>query len=676
MAIADSEEETIIYPNEEYKRDAHISSLEEYRRMYKRSIEDPEGFWTDIAKDFYWKCAPKNEFLKYNFDISNGPISIKWMEGAVTNMCYNVLDRIIDNGLGDRIAYHWEGNEPNNRRQITYNNLRRDVCKFANVLKSKGVKKGDRIAIYMPVTIELVTAMLACARIGAIHSVVFAGFSAEALSDRILDANCVLLVTSDGAYRGTKFIPLKDISDAALAACRQKGHRVIACIVNRHLNLGVEEADMNNNPSKPMIKWNPEVDIWWDKVMKTASDYCEPTWLDAEDPLFILYTSGSTGKPKGVVHTTGGYMIYAATTFKYVFNYTDEDVFFCTADLGWITGHTVNVYGSLANGTTIVLFEGTPFYPNPGRLWEIVDDLNVNIFYTAPTAIRSLMKFGDEYVKKYKRTSLKLLGTAGEPINPEAWYWYMNVVGNGKCPIVDTFWQTETAAPMITPLPGCTPMKPGSATFPFFGVVPAIVNNEGKELEGPAVGQLVFKRPWPSIARTVDGNHERFEMTYFHKFRGYFCTGDGVRRDKDGYYWITGRTDDMLNVSGHLLSTAEVESAIVGHKAIAEAAAVSTPHPIKGECLYCFIVLKNGFEFNKELERDLKKRAREKIGALAAPEVIHPVSSLPKTRSGKIMRRILAKVTRDDCELGDISSMADESILDELFSTRHIYAFN
>ncbi|RWS27126.1 acetyl-coenzyme A synthetase: cytoplasmic-like isoform X1, partial [Leptotrombidium deliense] len=618
MAISEetNEETHVFYPSDKFKENAHIASIDVYRRMYKHSIEDPEGFWSEIAKDFFFKSGPKGQFLKYNLDIYKGPVEIKWMEGALTNVCYNIVDRIVEKGLGERIAYIWEGSEPNQGKSITYSELRRQICKFSNVLKSKGIKKGDRVAIYMPVTIELVVAMLSCARIGAIHSVVFAGFSGDAIAERIIDCNCKLLITCDGVYRGSKFIPLKEIVDEAIFKCSLKKHSLVACIVYHHLKCFPpnkysdhkkdDKFEYNNN-DYPRIPWNPEVDVWWHEVMDKAEDYCDPVWVDAEDPLFILYTSGSTGKPKGVLHTTAGYMIYAATTFKYVFNFNGGDVFFCTADLGWITGHTVNVYGSLANGATIVLFDGTPFYPDPSRLWQIVDRHNVNTFYTAPTAVRSLMKFGDGYVHKYSRNSLKLLGTAGEPINAEAWNWYYKVVGSARCPIVDTFWQTETAAPMITGLPGCIPMKPGSASLPFFGVVPAIVNAEGKELHGACEGQLVFKEPWPAIIRTVDGNHKRYEVTYFNKFPGYYCTGDACKRDKDGYYWITGRTDDLLNVSGHLLSTAEVESCLVDHKAIAETAAVSIPHPIKGECIYCFIVLKNGYEFSRDIENQLKQ---------------------------------------------------------------------
>ncbi|XP_054153142.1 acetyl-coenzyme A synthetase, cytoplasmic-like [Oppia nitens] len=675
MIINGKPNQSIVYPSDEFKRTAHISSINEYKHLYKKSIEDPEAFWMDIAKEFYWKSwSQNNDFLKYNFDLNNGPIYMKWMDGMVTNMCYNVVDRVIEKGLGDRVCYHWESNDANTYKHLTYNELKQEVCKFANALKSLGIKKGDRVAIYMSVSIELVIAMLGSARIGAIHSVIFAGFSAEALADRIIDANCCLIVTSDGAYRANKFIPLKDITDKALNICEHKGHQMIACIVSPHLDLSVSHQQNNKDINyNYAINWNNKIDIFWTDIMSSVSDYCQPVWLEAEDPLFILYTSGSTGKPKGMVHTVGGYLLYSYLTFKYVFNYTDGDVFLSTADLGWMAAHTFNVYGALANGCTVVLFEGTPVYPTPSRLWNIIDRLDVNIFYTAPTTIRSLMKFGDHYVKSSKRDSLKVLGTAGEPINPEAWYWFWDVVGDQRCPVVDNYWQTETGGPMITCFPGATPMKPGSATFPFFGVVAVVLDSNGKEIEGPAVGQLAFKKPWPGLARTIDGKHEWYQITYFQKFNGYYSTGDGVRRDSDGYYWMTGRNDDTLNVSGHLLSTVEVETAIVEHRAIAEAAAVSAPHPIKGQCIHVFVVLNNGFEFNSELNKDIKHRAREKIGALAEPDMIRPLTSLPKTKSGKIMRRLLAKVTRNDFDFGDTSTMADQSIIEELIINSSSY---
>ncbi|XP_077785319.1 acetyl-coenzyme A synthetase, cytoplasmic isoform X3 [Podarcis muralis] len=554
-----------------------------------------------------------------------------------------------------------------------------------------GIKKGDRVSIYMPMIIELVVAMLACARIGAVHSIVFAGFSAESLCERILDSHCSLLITADAFYRGDKLINLKQIADDALQKCKDKDAPLRRCIVVKHL--GREELVLDGPSSKspplkricqsvqekktesskrvhPKIPWNSDVDLWWHNVMKNSSKECEPVWCDAEDELFILYTSGSTGKPKGVVHTIGGYMIFTATTFKYVFDHHPEDIYWCTADIGWITGHSYLTYGPLANGATSVLFEGLPIYPDVGRMWSIIDKYKVTKFYTAPTAIRLLMKYGDEHVRKYSRKSLKILGTVGEPINPEAWLWYYRVVGEERCPIVDTFWQTETGGHVLTPLPAAIPMKPGSATLPFFGVVPAVLDESGEELEGEAEGYLVFKQPWPGIMRTVYKNHQRFETTYFKKFPGYYVTGDGCKRDKDGYYWITGRIDDMLNVSGHLLSTAEVESALVEHLAVSEAAVVSHPHPVKGECLYCFVTLKDGHDFTKNLVDELKKQVREKIGPIATPDYIQNAPGLPKTRSGKIMRRVLRKIAKNDQELGDTSTVADPAVINHLFSNR------
>ncbi|XP_042197743.1 acetyl-coenzyme A synthetase, cytoplasmic isoform X2 [Callorhinchus milii] len=616
--------------------------------------------------------------MDYNFDLTRAKIYIRCMQGATTNMCYNVLDRNVnEKKLGDKIAFYWEGNKPEDYARITYKELLQQVCKFANVLRAQGIKKGDHVAIYMPMIIELIVAMLACARVGAVHSIVFAGFSAEALSERILDCSCSLLITADGFYRGDKFIKLKEITDEALKLHGE--NPVKKCIVVKHLKATKENDKTSTQSNLPpakraclklQIPWNEEVDVWWHEVMKEAGEECEPEWCSAEDPLFILYTSGSTGKPKGVKHTIGGYLLYTATTFKYVFDYQPSDVYWCTADVGWITGHSYLTYGPLANGATSVLFEGVPTYPDVSRFWEIIDKYLVTKFYTAPTAIRLLMKYGDEPVKRFSRKSLKILGTVGEPINPEAWLWYYNVVGDRRCPIMDTYWQTETGGHMLTPLPAVTPLKPGSATLPFFSVVPAILSESGEELEGEAEGYLVFKKPWPSIMREVYGSYERFESSYFKRFPGYFVTGDGCKRDKDGYYWITGRIDDMLNISGHLLSTAEVESAIMEHLAVAEVAAVSHPHPVKGESLYCFVTLKDGHEFTDELVTELKNQVRKKIGPIAAPDYIQNAAQLPKTRSGKIMRRLLRKIARNERDLGNTSTLADESVLEALFKNR------
>uniref|UniRef100_A0A6I8SVD4 Acetyl-coenzyme A synthetase n=1 Tax=Xenopus tropicalis TaxID=8364 RepID=A0A6I8SVD4_XENTR len=590
------------------QRHAHVPDFSTYTEMYKRSVHNPQEFWLEVASEFYWKKTPSGKVLDYNFDINKGKIFVEFMKGAKTNVCYNILDRnVMEKNLGDKTAFFWEGNSQANSSVITYWELLKHVCKFANVLIKLGVRKGDRVAIYLPMIPELVYAMLACARIGAVHSIVFAGFSSESLCERILDSQCVVLVTADGVFRGEKPINLKQIADEALQKCKEKMHHVKNCVVVKHLKGRLN----NQNEGKFQTAWNSDVDRWLDELVEDASDECEPEWLDAEDPLFILYTSGSTGKPKGVVHTVAGYLLYTALTFKYVFDYHEDDVYWSTADIGWITGHSYIVYGPLANGATSVMFEGIPTYPHVGRFWEIVEKYKVTQFYTAPTAIRLLMKYGNEAVQKFDLNSLKILGTVGEPINSEAWLWFYNVIGNQRCPIVDTFWQTETGGHVVTPLPAATPLKPGSATFPFFGVVPAVLNEHGKELEGEAEGYLVFKQPWPSIMRTLYGNHERYENTYFKKFPGYYVAGDGCRRDKDGYIWITGRIDDMLNVS-----------------------------------------------------------VREKIGPIATPDFIQNAPGLPKTRSGKIMRRVLRQIARNEKDLGDISTLADPSIVEVLFSQR------
>ncbi|ELU18819.1 hypothetical protein CAPTEDRAFT_133043 [Capitella teleta] len=667
--MADSVESGIegtFAPPADLQKDAYVSSMDQYKKMYKQSVEDPVGFWGAIADEFYWRTPPsKEKFLDFNFDVNKGPIRIKWMQDAVTNVSYNMLDRHVKNGLGNKVAFYWEGNDPDDIGQITYKELLSQVCKFANVLKSKGLKKGDRVAIYMPMIVEIVTAMLACARLGLVHSIVFGGFSSNSLAERLLDGKCAAVLAADGAWRGEKLLNLKSIADGALHICEEQGHEIKVCIVVRHLTPS-EEAVTHDGA----LHWRDGRDCWWHDEMEKASDDCEPEWMNAEDPLFMLYTSGSTGKPKGVLHTCGGYMLYAASTTKFDFDLKPDDIYWCTADVGWITGHTYVCYGPLANGVSSVIFEGTPFYPDPGRFWAVVDKYKVSKFYTAPTAIRSLMKFGDSYVTKYSRESLKVLGTVGEPINPEAWLWYHRVIGNGKCAIVDTFWQTETGGHAITSLPGATPTKPGSATFPFFGISPFLLTEEGKVIEGEGEGYLVFNQPWPGIMRTVYGNHERFETTYFKKFPGYYCTGDGAKRDKDGYLWITGRIDDMMNMSGHLISTAEVESVLIENPCVAETAVVARPHDVKGECLYCFITLRENKEFTKDLISELRTAVRKRIGPFAQPDFVQEAPGLPKTRSGKIMRRVLRKIAVGDRELGDVSTMADESVIDLLFKLR------
>ncbi|XP_041045897.1 acyl-CoA synthetase short chain family member 2 like [Carcharodon carcharias] len=662
----------VYHPDRIIPPNAHVPDFETYTKLHKKSVENPEEFWGELAKEFYWDSPPTGTILDYNFDLTKGNVYVKFMEGATTNICYNLLDRNIqENGQGEKIAYYWEGNEPDDCTTITYSQLLKEVCKFANVLRTLGVQKGDRVAIYLPVIPELIYAMLACARIGAVHSVVFAGFSAESLCERILDSQCILLITADGFYRGEKLVNLKMIADDALEKCKDKEDFVVKkCVVVQHLGDNVKNNHGQTCCNILQLFWNCDTDICWDVLMKDASEQCEPEWVDAEHPLFILYTSGSTGKPKGVLHTVAGYLIYTAISFKYVFDYHDDDVYWCTADIGWITGHSYVIYGPLANGATCVLFEGLLLYPHVGRLYEMIEKYKVTKLYTAPTVIRMLMKFGEEPVRKFNLKSLRILGCAGEPINPEAWTWYYNIIGNGQCPIVDTFWQTETGGPMMTPLPAATPLKPGSTTFPFFGVLPAILNEHGEELEGEAEGYLVFKQPWPSILRTVYGDNERFETTYFKQFPGFYLTGDSCRRDGDGYYWITGRIDDMLNVSGHLLSSAEVESALAEHNAVAEVAVVSHPHPVKGECIYCFVTLKDGRELTQSITDELKNKVRQKIGPIATPDFIQNAPGLPKTRSGKIMRRILRRIACNEKDLGDISTLIDPTVVEVLFSQR------
>ena len=621
---------------------------EKYEQMYQRSLEDPAGFWAEQAEEFLhwfrkWDSVMDNDYHK---------AQIKWFEGGKLNVAYNCLDRHLDT-RADQVAIIWEGDDPNVDKKITYQQLHEEVCKFANGLKGLGVQKGDRVCIYMPMIPEAAVAMLSCARIGAIHSVVFGGFSPEALKDRINDSECKVLITADEGVRGGKKIPLKANSDKACEGTPSIEHMVVVKLTGGD------------------IGWQDGRDVWYHDAVEGMSTDCAAEEMDAEDPLFILYTSGSTGKPKGVCHTTGGYNLYTAITHKYVFDYHDGEVYWCTADVGWVTGHSYIVYGPLTNGATTVMFEGVPNYPDASRFWQVVDKHQISIFYTAPTALRALMGAGDEYVTKTSRQSLRLLGTVGEPINPEAWEWYYHVVGEGRCPIVDTWWQTETGGILITPLPGAIALKPGSATKPFFGIDPALLDEQGQVLEGAASGNLVIKNAWPGQMRTVYGDHQRFFDTYFAMYPGYYFTGDGCRRDEDGYYWITGRVDDVINVSGHRMGTAEVESALVLHDAVAEAAVVGYPHDIKGQGIYAYVTLMVGTEPSEELRKELVQHVRTEIGPIATPDLIQWAPGLPKTRSGKIMRRILRKIAENDfSNLGDTSTLADPSVVDDLVENR------
>jgi len=630
-----------------FARNAHLNA-EQYEAMYAHSVKDPAGFWAEQAQQFLHWDKPWDNVLDWDY----GKGYIRWFEGGKLNACYNCVDRHLDT-RGDQTALIWEGDDPSEDARITYRELHEKICRMANVLKSRNVKKGDRVCIYMPMIPEAVVAMLACARIGAIHSVVFGGFSPDSIKDRILDSDCHAVITSDQGLRGSKVVHLKSNVDTALKSCPNV-HSVI--VVRR---------------TGGQIDWHEGRDLWYHEAAETVSADCPLEIMDAEDPLFILYTSGSTGKPKGVMHTTGGYLLYAAITHKYVFDYHEGDVFWCTADVGWVTGHSYIVYGPLANGAISLVFEGVPTYPDASRFWQVCDKHKVNTFYTAPTALRSLMRLGDEPVKKTSRQSLRLLGSVGEPINPEAWEWYYHTVGEARCPIVDTWWQTETGGHMIAPVPGAIRMKPGSASRPFFGIMPAIVDTQGNVIEGPGEGTLVITHPWPGQMRTVYGNHQRFVETYFSAFPGKYFTGDGARRDEDGYYWITGRVDDVLIVSGHNLGTAEIESALVLHEAVAEAAIVGYPHDIKGQGIYAYVTLKQGFEPSDALRKELVQLVRAEIGPIASPDIIQWAPGLPKTRSGKIMRRILRKIAANQTgELGDTSTLADPSVVDELVKNR------
>ena len=641
-------EDNLYHPSEKAKKVSLINE-KHFSEKYDYSIELNDKFWSEEGKKIEW-IKPFSKVKDVSYDLKD--LHIRWFYDGSLNVSSNCLDRHLE-ARGNQIAIIWEGDDPNETKKITYRELYEEVCKFSNALKANGAKKGDRITIYMPMIPEAAVAMLACARIGAIHSVVFGGFSPDSLAGRITDCDSNIIITADEGIRGGKIIPLKENTDAALKLCSS----IKKCIVVKRTG---------ND-----INWVKGRDVWYHEAMSNVDNECQPEEMDAEDPLFILYTSGSTGKPKGVLHTTAGYIVYASITHKYVFNYIDGDIYWCTADVGWVTGHSYIVYGPLANGATTLMFEGVPNYPTNSRFWEIVDKHKVNIFYTAPTAIRALMREGDEAVKKTSRSSLKLLGTVGEPINPEAWRWYYDVVGNKNCEIVDTWWQTETGGILISPLPGVTPTKPGSATKPLFGVKPVIVDQNNNILEGPAEGSLCLDISWPGQMRTVYGDHKRFAETYFSTFPGRYFTGDGCRRDKDGYYWITGRVDDVINISGHRMGTAEVESALVEHKLVAESAVVGYPHDIKGQGIYAYVTLVLGSEPSIEIEKELKQVVRKIIGPIATPDLIQFSPALPKTRSGKIMRRILRKIAANEhSELGDTSTLADPSVVENLIKNR------
>ena len=626
---------------------AHIDEAK-YNEMYARSLSEPDAFWAEQAEAFVSWERKWDAVSSFDFHSAD----IRWFEGARLNVSANCLDRHLET-RGDQTAIIWEGDNPDDHKHISYRELHAEVCRFSNVLKTCGVKKGDRVSIYMPMVPEAAVAMLACTRIGAIHSVVFGGFSPDALKDRILDSECSVVITADEGIRGGRAVPLKANTDEALKSCPDV-HSVI--VVQR---------------TGGTVDWVDGRDRWYHEEMAAAEADCAPESMSSEDPLFILYTSGSTGKPKGVLHTTGGYLLHVAMTHKYVFDYHEGDVYWCTADVGWVTGHSYIVYGPLANGAVTLMFEGVPTYPDASRFWQVIEKHRVNIFYTAPTAIRALMGQGEDYVTRCDRSSLRILGSVGEPINPEAWEWYYRVVGDSRCPIVDTWWQTETGGILITPLPGARALKPGSATLPFFGVEPALVDDQGKEIEGAASGSLVIKSSWPGQMRTVYGDHERFKETYFKMFPGNYFTGDGARRDEDGYYWITGRVDDVINVSGHRMGTAEVESALVSHEAVSEAAVVGYPHDIKGQGIYAYVTLMTGTEATENLRKALVQHVRHEIGAIASPDVIQWAPGLPKTRSGKIMRRILRKVAANELDnLGDTSTLAEPAVVDDLIANR------
>ncbi|MBO9492658.1 acetate--CoA ligase [Thalassotalea sp. G20_0] len=645
--------DTSVYPVKPAALENTLVNNDQYLEMYQQSIINPEGFWREHGQRIHW-FQPFSKVRKVSFD--DHFVSINWFYDGTTNASHNCLDRHLEE-RGDQLAIIWEPDDEGEARKVTYRELHELVCRFANALKSQGVRKGDVVAIYMPMVIEATVAMLACSRIGAIHSVVFGGFSPESLAGRIIDSKAKIVVTADEGVRGGRTVPLKSNVDEALT--HPDTHTIEKVIVLKHTG-----AD---------IAWHRHRDVWWQELTALTSPHCEAREMNAEDPLFILYTSGSTGKPKGVMHSTGGYLVYASMTHQYVFDYQPGEVFWCNADVGWITGHSYVTYGPLLNGATIVMHEGVPNYPETNRISKIIDKHGVNILYIAPTAIRSLMAEGDAVIKDTHRSSLRLLGSVGEPINPEAWSWYYSTIGKERCPIVDTWWQTETGAAMLTPLPGATDLKPGSATRPFFGVQPALVDNMGRLIHGPGEGNLVILDSWPGQARTVYGDHERFVQTYFSSFKGMYTTGDGARRDEDGYYWITGRVDDVINVSGHRMGTAEIESAMVAHQQVAEAAVVGFPHHIKGQGIYVYVTLNSGTDTSEDLKKNLKDWVRKEIGPIATPDIIQWAPGLPKTRSGKIMRRILRKIAADEFEnLGDTSTLADPEVVNQLIANKAV----